>query len=74
MSIVFGDGGLRSTRWVAAALARRERQAELALQRYLCSREPILYSREPRRKDEDVVFLHTGGAPALFAYQSALGI
>jgi L-cysteate sulfo-lyase len=24
--------------------------------------------------DEDVVFLHTGGAPALFAYQSALGI
>ena len=26
------------------------------------------------RADEDVVFLHTGGAPALFAYQSALGI
>lgn len=26
------------------------------------------------RSDEDVVFLHTGGAPALFAYQSALGI
>ena len=26
------------------------------------------------RKDEDVVFVHTGGAPALFAYQSALGI
>ena len=26
------------------------------------------------RKDEDVVFLHTGGTPALFAYQSALGI
>ncbi|WP_298883034.1 D-cysteine desulfhydrase family protein [uncultured Bradyrhizobium sp.] len=26
------------------------------------------------RKDEDVIFLHTGGAPALFAYQSALGI
>jgi L-cysteate sulfo-lyase len=26
------------------------------------------------RNDEDVVFLHTGGAPALFAYQSALGI
>jgi L-cysteate sulfo-lyase len=26
------------------------------------------------RDDEDVVFLHTGGAPALFAYQSALGI
>jgi L-cysteate sulfo-lyase len=26
------------------------------------------------RKDEDVIFLHTGGAPALFAYQGALGI
>src|SRR6267154_3736768 len=26
------------------------------------------------RKDEDVIFVHTGGAPALFAYQSALGI
>jgi L-cysteate sulfo-lyase len=26
------------------------------------------------RKNEDVIFLHTGGAPALFAYQSALGI
>ena len=26
------------------------------------------------RKGEDVVFIHTGGAPALFAYQSALGI
>ena len=26
------------------------------------------------RKDEDVIFLHTGGEPALFAYQSALGI
>ena len=26
------------------------------------------------RKGEDVIFLHTGGAPALFAYQSALGI
>jgi L-cysteate sulfo-lyase len=26
------------------------------------------------RQDEDVVFLHTGGAPALFAYQSALCI
>jgi L-cysteate sulfo-lyase len=25
------------------------------------------------RKDEDIVFLHTGGSPALFAYQSALG-
>ena len=25
-------------------------------------------------KDEDVIFLHTGGAPALFAYLSALGI
>lgn len=26
------------------------------------------------RQDEDVIFLHTGGTPALFAYQSALGI
>jgi L-cysteate sulfo-lyase len=26
------------------------------------------------RNDEDVIFLHTGGAPAPFAYQSALGI
>ena len=26
------------------------------------------------RKDENVIFLHTGGAPALFAYQSALSI
>jgi L-cysteate sulfo-lyase len=26
------------------------------------------------RNDEDVIFLHTGGAPALFAYQRALGI
>jgi L-cysteate sulfo-lyase len=26
------------------------------------------------RNDQDVIFLHTGGAPALFAYQSALGI
>jgi L-cysteate sulfo-lyase len=26
------------------------------------------------RNDEDIIFLHTGGAPALFAYQSALGI
>jgi len=26
------------------------------------------------RRDENVVFLHTGGAPALFAYQSVLGI
>ncbi len=26
------------------------------------------------RRDEDVVFLHTGGTPAIFAYQSALGI
>jgi L-cysteate sulfo-lyase len=25
-------------------------------------------------RDEHVVFVHTGGAPALFAYQSALGI
>jgi L-cysteate sulfo-lyase len=31
--------------------------------------------REGRwRKDDDVVFIHTGGAPALFAYQSALPI
>lgn len=26
------------------------------------------------RKNEDVVFVHTGGAPSLFAYQSVLGI
>jgi L-cysteate sulfo-lyase len=26
------------------------------------------------RKDEDVIFLHTGGEPALFAYHSVLGI
>ncbi|MFO1108526.1 MAG: D-cysteine desulfhydrase family protein [Bradyrhizobium sp.] len=26
------------------------------------------------RQDEDVIFLHTGGAPALFAYESTLGI
>ncbi len=26
------------------------------------------------RRDEDVIFVHTGGAPALFAYESALGI
>jgi L-cysteate sulfo-lyase len=26
------------------------------------------------RADEDVIFVHTGGAPALFAYQSVLGI
>jgi L-cysteate sulfo-lyase len=26
------------------------------------------------RNDEDIVFLHTGGTPALFAYQSTLGI
>lgn len=26
------------------------------------------------RNDQDIIFLHTGGAPALFAYQSALGI
>jgi L-cysteate sulfo-lyase len=25
-------------------------------------------------RDQDVVFLHTGGAPALFAYQKALGL
>jgi L-cysteate sulfo-lyase len=35
----------------------------------------IALIRERRwRHDEDVVFLHTGGAPGLFAYQSALGI
>jgi L-cysteate sulfo-lyase len=34
----------------------------------------LLLHRGRWRKDEDVVFLHTGGAPALFAYQSALGI
>ncbi|MBV9566240.1 MAG: D-cysteine desulfhydrase family protein [Bradyrhizobium sp.] len=35
----------------------------------------IALIRERRwREDEDVVFLHTGGAPALFAYQRALGI
>jgi L-cysteate sulfo-lyase len=35
----------------------------------------IALIREGRwREDEDVVFLHTGGAPALFAYQSGLGI
>jgi L-cysteate sulfo-lyase len=35
----------------------------------------IALIREGRwREGEDVVFLHTGGAPALFAYQSALGI
>jgi L-cysteate sulfo-lyase len=35
----------------------------------------IALVREGRwRKDEDVVFIHTGGAPALFAYQGALGI
>jgi L-cysteate sulfo-lyase len=35
----------------------------------------IALIREGRwRKDEDVIFLHTGGEPALFAYQSALGI
>ena len=39
------------------------------------SRALIALIRQGRwRKDEDVVFLHTGGAPALFAYQSALGI
>jgi D-cysteine desulfhydrase family pyridoxal phosphate-dependent enzyme len=26
------------------------------------------------QRDEDVIFIHTGGAPALFAYQSVLGI
>jgi L-cysteate sulfo-lyase len=35
----------------------------------------IALIREGRwRKSEDVVFIHTGGVPALFAYQSALGI
>jgi L-cysteate sulfo-lyase len=35
----------------------------------------IALIREGRwRKHEDVVFLHTGGEPAIFAYQSALGI
>ena len=33
------------------------------------------YIRQGRwRNDENVIFLHTGGASALFAYQSALGI
>ena len=26
------------------------------------------------KSDADIIFIHTGGAPALFAYQSALGI
>jgi L-cysteate sulfo-lyase len=35
----------------------------------------IALIRERRwRTDEDVIFLHTGGEPALFAYQSTLGI
>jgi L-cysteate sulfo-lyase len=35
----------------------------------------IALIREGRwRKDDDVVFINTGGAPALFAYQSALSI
>jgi L-cysteate sulfo-lyase len=35
----------------------------------------IALIREGRwRKEEDVVFVHTGGAPLLFAYQSAMGI
>jgi L-cysteate sulfo-lyase len=35
----------------------------------------IALIREGRwRKEDDVVFIHTGGAPALFAYQSALAI
>ena len=33
-----------------------------------------LIRQERWRTDEDVIFVHTGGAPALFAYQSALGI
>jgi hypothetical protein len=35
---------------------------------------PIASLRFPWREDEDVVFLHTGGAPALFACQGVLGI
>lgn len=35
----------------------------------------IALVREGRwRADDDVIFIHTGGSPALFAYQSALGI
>jgi len=35
----------------------------------------IALIRDGRWKhDEDIVFIHTGGSPALFAYQSALGI
>jgi len=35
----------------------------------------IALIREGRwRKNDDVVFVHTGGAPSLFAYQSVLGI
>ena len=30
--------------------------------------------RDGRWQDEDVVFIHTGGTPALFAYEGALGI
>ena len=26
------------------------------------------------KSDADIIFIYTGGAPALFAYQSALGI
>jgi len=29
---------------------------------------------QSRHDDTDVIFIHTGGAPALFAYQSVLGI
>jgi hypothetical protein len=35
---------------------------------------PIASLRFPWREDEDAVFLHTGGAAALFACQGVLGI
>ena len=35
----------------------------------------IALLREGRwRRDEHIVFIHTGGAPALFAYREALGL
>jgi L-cysteate sulfo-lyase len=34
----------------------------------------IALVRDGRWQDEDVVFIHTGGTPALFAYEGALGI
>jgi hypothetical protein len=46
---------------VAAALARRERQAELAVQRYLDSREPIRYG-EP--SEVGVYRYQIGDSPA----------